>query len=70
MATEAQKKELIRNDMSNDTPNIVRCKNCEHYVDLSPYYISGECNYFSDYEHTHCTEPNDYCSRGVAKENR
>ena len=59
-------KDLIRKDMNADMVNIVHCKDCVHYTDLSPH-MEGECKYFSGEDNLYSTDPNGYCSCGVAK---
>ena len=61
-------KDLIRKDMNADMVNIVHCKDCVHYTDLSPY-MEGECKYFSGEDNLYSTDPNGYCSCGKAKMN-
>ena len=60
-------KDLIRKDMNNDTPNIVRCKDCVYYTDFSPYLLEGECDYFSNEDNLYSVNQNGYCSNGTAK---
>ena len=46
---------------SENTVEVVRCKDCEHYGLNSPIVKNKHCLYFSGYDEIF-TEPNDYCS--------
>lgn len=61
-------KDLIRADIEKhaaDMVEVVRCKDCKYYTDLSPY-DRGECSYYENLD-LYCPERDGYCSCGVAK---
>ena len=48
-----------------DAVEVVRCKDCSHYVKISNLDKDCRCNIFCGcYERPYPTEPNDFCSYG------
>lgn len=57
-------KEQIDNALTVDALNVVRCKDCKHYVPVLDTEGGGEC---TDVRYELFTTPEDYCAWGERK---